>query len=191
MRQLFPRDRPVTKDGLNRIPAETLRQIRPGPGIRIMPIGDGGIAIAAQQPRGRGTNAPLETSVYAARYVQSESNGDHILVKPWNYAEDDWSEEAFPCLKPVILQRSTFHGKTLQYADGRNIEYTTAGVDARQERIALWDDEEELQAITSPYYAGEILIVAPLSFGGIYDEDAEVIDTNNAGRHWAMKPEEE
>lgn len=47
MQDLFRIGDKLTRQGLNNIPRATLRMIRPGPGIRIMPTGDG-ISIATE-----------------------------------------------------------------------------------------------------------------------------------------------
>jgi hypothetical protein len=51
MLEPFPVGEPVTRRGLNNLPRLILDMIRPGPGIRFMPSGDGAISISADAPR--------------------------------------------------------------------------------------------------------------------------------------------
>lgn len=51
MRDLFRPGEKLTRDALNNIPRETLRAIHAGPGVRIMPTGDGISISTVQQQR--------------------------------------------------------------------------------------------------------------------------------------------
>ena len=54
MFNMLPTGEPLTRRMINDIPRYVLSMIRPGPGIRIFPSGDGGVCISADEVRRSG-----------------------------------------------------------------------------------------------------------------------------------------
>jgi hypothetical protein len=150
-----------------------------------LPSGDGGITISAARPSlqdsaGRGGSGGDGAQVLLGQVISLDSGGDLINCYMWDPSAGDWSTSATQIYKPYILCASTYTGYTITYTDGAVIAYNTTDLVAAYERRAVWDggDSEEIQVITSPYFAGEILCIAQNQVGNM-------IDTNQAGRHWA------
>ena len=181
----FPPGVRVTRAGLNNLPRHILGMIRPGPGIRMMPSGDGGFSLSTELPRTRGGAASPAAGLQRARVIELHEDGDAIACYLWQ--GDDWSQETTLVLKPDEMQVSVFDDQTLTYTDDTPAQYATVvDFDKRFERRVIWEGgaRSEVQAITAPYRVGETLWV-------FQDSDLVWHDYNQAGRHWAEKVEEE
>jgi len=85
------------------------------------------------------------------------------------------SESTYTVLKPYVLQRSPFDGKTVNGVSYVYSDYCT--------RVATKDDVSETQKITPDYIVGEELFA-------INSDDEEWHDLNVAGRCWAVSTED-
>ena len=169
---------PEFKGRLNTLPREILRMVRPGPGIRVFPSGDGGICIAADGAgrvmRGGGGGGVVSTS---GQFVSLNADGDTMEVYLWTGSA--WATSTTTIYKPYILRYSYWNGATITYADGSSRSYNATSLSKAYQRQATWTGgNSEIQEITSPYGVGETLNI-------VGDIAGNLMDDNNAGRHWA------
>lgn len=176
--ELFPTGTKVTREGLNNIPRATLNMIRPGPGIRMFPTGDGGVCISANEIKERnggvgGGGAKTRTGKFASL----NADGDTMEVYLW--AGTDWEATTTTVYKPYKFRKTLFaDGATHTFADGTSCTFNVTSLDAKYQRRRLWSTYSEVQEITEAYEIGEKLALE-------IDNEGNYMDSNNAGRHWA------
>ncbi len=186
MFQILPTGQRLTREIINNIPRFVLSMIRPGPGIRIFPSGDGGLCIstdmvtAGQGRQSMGGGGGGGGSVlYLGKFASLNSDGNTLAVYLYNYDTEAWATSTTNIYKPVNLRYDTWNGKTLTYADTTQRTYDASGLFKQYQRRASWvGGNTEIQYITEMYYVDEILHIEKTQ-DGIY------VDKNNAGRGWA------
>lgn len=178
MFDLFPPWEPITRAKLNSIPREVIRMIRPGPGIRLFPSGDGGVCISTEsvgRGRGGGVGGGGGGGLYMGKFSSLDSNGSTMQVYLWNWSTGAYASTTITVRKPEILIVSS--GVTITWADGTTGVATTTGVEARYQRVLTIDAYSETQNITPMYGINEIIYIERRP-DGVY------IDKNQAGRNW-------
>lgn len=190
---LFPAGTKVTREGLNMIPRATLNMIRPGPGIRMFPTGDGGVCIGTYSERnnqgqgglmgGGAADKPADvTALYLGKVHSLDADGDLINAYLYDYEADTWEVATTAIYKPHVLRYSVWNGATITYLDGTTRTYNATGLNKRYQRRATWTEGStqftEVQEITEPYSYGEWLWILTTPAG-------DMIDINQAGRAWA------
>jgi hypothetical protein len=189
--ELFPTGTKVTREGLNMIPRHTLNMIRPGPGIRMFPTGDGGVCIGAYIDSARQNQGGLmgggaafnpedAAKIYCGKVQSLDAGGNLINVYLYDYDTDAWEVSITQIYKPFVLMYSTWNGVTITYTDGTSRTYNATSLNKRYQRRATWGIYTEIQYITEPYYAGEYLWL-------VKTQDGNYIDINQAGRSWAAE----
>lgn len=184
---LFPAGTKVTREGLNMIPRATLNMIRPGPGIRIFPTGDGGVCLSTYSEFNRGQGGLMGGGGGGGNWeigkvASLDAGGDLINVYLYNYGTGAWEGTLTQIYKPHILRYSYWNGATITYTDGTSRTYNATGLNKRYQRRATWDggSKTEVQEITEPYAVNEWLFIAQT-------QDGDRFDTNQAGRAWAAE----
>jgi hypothetical protein len=121
---------------------------------------------------------PRISSYYVG--VESIADGEYLNCVLFDWATETFGATAFQVLKPYILAASSWHGVTqTTLGDGVEITYDATDLDITYQRRATWDTTEtEVQAITSPYFYHELILISRTSEGLL-------VDMNQAGRHWA------
>lgn len=195
---LFPAGTKVTREGLNMIPRATLSMIRPGPGIRMFPTGDGGVCLSTYPEFNRGQggimggggaafNPADVTALYLGKVHSLDAGGDLINVYLYDYEADTWEVATTAIYKPHILRYSYWNGATITYTDGTSRTYNATGLNIRYQRRATWTEDTteytEVQEITEPYAVDEWIFIAKT-------QDGDRFDTNQAGRAWARALEQ-
>jgi hypothetical protein len=166
------------KGRLNELPRMTLRMLRPGPGIRLFPSGDGGVCIAVDDGgRGRAGagGGGGGGGLYMGKFSSLDSNGSTMQVYLWNWSTSAYDSTTTTVRKPEILIVSS--GTTIEWADGTEGSATTTGVNARYQRNLTIDAYTETQNITPMYATNEVIYIERRP-DGVY------IDKNQAGRNW-------
>lgn len=177
MFNMLPTGEPLTRRMINDIPRYVLSMIRPGPGIRIFPSGDGGVCISADEVRRSGGGVGGGGGARGAAFVSLNADGNTMEVYLWEGSA--WATSTTTVYKPYILRYSYWNGATIVYADGTSRTYDATALDKAYQRRATWTGgNTEIQEITSPYGVGESLNI-------VTDMDGNMMDDNNAGRHWA------
>jgi len=188
---LFPAGTKVTRERLNMIPRATLNMIRPGPGIRMFPTGDGGVCLSTYSEFNRGQgglmgsgaafNPADVTALYLGKVHSLDADGDLINVYLYDYEADTWEVATTPIYKPHILRYSVWNGASITYLDGTTRTYNATNLNKRYQRRATWVDggtKTEVQEITEPYFLNEWIWIMKTT-------DNNLIDVNQAGRGWA------
>ena len=184
MFQILPTGQKLTREIINNIPRHVLSMIRPGPGIRAFPTGDGGICIATdmvtagqgRQSRGGGGGG---AALYLGKVHSLDAGGDLINVYLYDYEADTWEVATTAIYKPHVLRYSVWNGASITYLDGTTRTYNATNLDKRYQRRATWvDGGTEVQEITEPYFLNEWIWIMKTA-------DNNLIDVNQAGRGWA------
>lgn len=103
---------------------------------------------------------------------------DDLLVKFWDPATESWSGDYVNVKFPYHLSRSTWNNKTIYYAVGCGVSYTTTGAGGGFRRKATQEGVSEIQNITPMYWDYELILVG-------VDHLGEYVDLNWAGRQYA------
>jgi hypothetical protein len=189
MFDLFPAFTKITREGLNSIPRAVLSMIRPGPGISIFPTGDGGICISTQQGQGMQQGGMAGgggsgTGCYLGLFSVLNADGNTMEVYLWDSATEAWALTTTTVYKPIEFQAQFWEGETVIGSDGSSITYTTTGLDKKYQRRATWIVDEvnytEVQEITGPYGVQVSRLYIKV------DPLGNLVDENNAGRHWGV-----
>jgi hypothetical protein len=183
MFDLFPAFTKITREGLNSIPRAVLSMIRPGPGISIFPTGDGGVCISADEVRRSGGGVGGGGGgggIRLAKFVSLNTDGNTMQVLM--QAGEGWAETQTTIYKPMKFQKQFYDdGETHYFSDGTEATFDTVDLNAAYQRRKNWseggDDYSEVQEITEAYEVGEWLHVVTDPFG-------DLVDNNNAGRHF-------
>jgi hypothetical protein len=118
--------------------------------------------------------------------VDLSADGDYLECVVYDPVSVTFGTNVVYVVKPAILAASQWNGITQTTLDtGTEITYDATSLDITYQRRATWDDElsveqTEVQEITSPYYYHEIIVVCRTAEGIL-------LDTNQAGRHWAAE----
>jgi len=178
---MLPIGQPLTRRLINDIPRYVLGMIRPGPGIRIFPSGDGGVCIAADEARRSGGGiggGGSSGNIRLAKFVSLNADGNTMQV----LMQAGLEESEATIYKPMKFQKQFYDdGETHWFSDGTEATFDTVDLNAAYQRRKNWseggDDYSEVQEITEAYDVGEWLHVVTDPFG-------DLVDNNNAGRHW-------
>jgi len=127
---------------------------------------------------------------------------DYLICRTWNAKTQTVGSSNIVVLKPWELRKSSYHEKSITYADGDQHSYDYTGVQARTV-TDVDDDSTESQIIIPPYrpavvdgWKGSIITAEPVASGDnvtlTIDEQtvtAKWVDCNHAGRAWAALTE--
>jgi hypothetical protein len=169
------RGQPCNPEQYANLQEETMRRIVPGAGVTKSQFGENLMINSTATGGGRG-GAIIKIGAFASL----NADGNTMEVNMWNGT--DWDATTSTIYKPMKFQEQMWNGLTLPDAIGVERTYDVTDLDIRYQRRATWTVDEveytEVQEITSLYEVGEWLYI-------IYDVCGNIVDCNNAGRHWA------